>query len=303
MQLFRDIIANKYQELYGISGMIGGGLFVIVLFVNAWDIATLLSTEYMLFFILVAGILLKTLSGIGIMLSYASFCTGVFKTFSGGMKGNPNRAKKVKIALLFPVFIIGGYGSYKILGGFLTITESPLDIVITIYGVFSLMMSVYIIPAIRGEYQPKYAESRTNRLMKRFGEVRFSLWKGYQTGIRKDYGKAYAKEFERYSERLDRTREQLSGVLLLPMGIALFAIPPIAFPLIVLWLRSFTLDRRPLTTFERAILVLSAAVVALFGAFVLLTLGVPSLRVLFDVVYGLGILASIGTLAYIVSSS
>ncbi|MFW9931821.1 MAG: hypothetical protein ACFFDR_04125, partial [Candidatus Thorarchaeota archaeon] len=204
------------------------------------------------------------------------------------------------IVLLLPILGIAAYGIYKIAGGYFSTPEPLLDTLISIYGVWSLMLSIYVLPVIQGRYQPEYKESTTDKIRKRFGDTKYSLWKGYQTRIHKEYGKVYAKEFERYGERLDKIRGQLSGVLLLPLGIALIVIPPIVLPLIVLWLRSFTLDKKPLMVLERAFLAMLAIGMMLLSTFILLSLDVSTVQLLFDTVYGLSIFTSIGILAYVV---
>ncbi len=301
--MVRELIVNKYRQLYGISFLIGALLLVGLLFINGWDISALISADYMLLLFTVSGITMKVLSGIGIMLTFASFCTIVFKLFSDGMKGDPSLARRVKLGLLIPLVAVAGYGIYKIVGIYFATEETLLDTLITIYGVWSLMLSVYVIPAVRGSYQPDYKESTTDKIKKRFGDAKYSLWSGYQTKIRKDYGKAYAKEFERYGERLDKLRSQLSGILLLPLGVALVIFPPLAMLLVVVWMRSFTLDKKPLTTLERGILGFVVMGMLLLSTLVILTLDIATAKILFDAVYGIGILTSIGVLGYIVVSS
>jgi hypothetical protein len=298
-----EIITKKYRELYVFALIVGLLLLMVLLYINAWDLSTLLSTGYMVFLFSVSGVTMKVLSGIGLMLTYASFCRIVFGIFSDGMKGNPSFARRIKLALLIPVIIIVVYGISKIVGASFSSEDSILDLLITLYGIWSLMLSVYVFPVIQGRYQPEYKESRTDKLRKRFGNAKFSLWSGYQTRLHKDYGKVYAKEFERYGERLDYLRAQLSGVMLLPLGIALIVLPPIVLPLIVLWLRSFTLHKKPLTLLERIFLATIAIGMMLLSTFIILILDVAATQILLDTVYGLGILTSIIVLGYIVISS
>jgi hypothetical protein len=219
------------------------------------------------------------------------------------MMGNASFARRIKLLLLVPILGVATYGIYKIVGIFFASTETFLDILITIFGIWSLILSIYIIPVIKGKYQPEYKDSSTDKIWRRFSDAKYSLWRGYQKKVRKDFGKAYAGEFERYGERLDKIRVQLSGVLLLPLGCALIVIPPLVLPLIALWLRSFTLDKKPLILFERVLLVVIMVGLMLLSTFLIVTLDVSSSRILFDFVYGLGILTSIIVLAYIVVSS
>jgi len=289
--------------MYGTAFVLGSILLIVLLFINAWDLSALLSKNYMLFLFSVSGVTMKVLSGIGIMLTYASICTMAFGIFSDGMKGNAVFARRVKLLLLVPIVAIAGYGIYKIIGAFLPGPETLLDVLITLYGVWSLMISVYLLPVLRGNYQPQFKESTTDKLRKHLGDTKYSLWSGYQTRVHKDYGKAYAKEYERYGEKLDKIRAQLSGVLLLPLGLALIVVPPLVMLLVVVWIRSLTLHKRPLTLFERGLLVIIVMGVLLLSSFIILTFDLSTTQQLVNVVYGFGILASIIVLAHIVTTS
>jgi hypothetical protein len=298
-----EIIVKKSRELYAFALVIGLFLLLGLFYVNAWDLSALISTDYMVFLFSMSSVTMKVLSGIGIMLTYASFCRFVLSIFSDGMKGNPSFARRIKLALLIPVVVIGVYGISKIVLVSSSGEESILDLLITIYGIWSLMISTYVLPAIQGKYQPEYKTSRKSKFHKRLGDAKFSLWSGYQTRVHKEYGKVYAKELERYGERMDYLRTQLSGIMLLPLGIALIVLPPIVLPLIVLWLRSFTLHKKPLTFIERIFLATIAIGIMLLSTFIFLVIDVAVSQILLDALYGLGILASIIVLGYIVVSS
>ncbi len=298
-----EIITKKSRELYAFAMIIGLFLLIGLFYINAWDLSTLISTDYMIFLFSMSGVTMKVLSGIGIMLTYASLCSFVLRIFSDGMKGNVSFARRIKLALLIPVVIIVVYGIYKIAGVYFSGGETILDLLISIYGIWSLMISIYVLPAIKGIYQPEYTKSRKDKIQKRIGDAKFSLWSGYQTRVHKDYGKVYAKEFERYREKLDNLQAQLSGVMLFPLGIALIVLPPIVLPLIVLWLRSFTLHKKPLTSFERIFLVTMAIGIMLLSTYTIMIFDVAVTQILLDTVYGLGILTSIIVLGYIVVSS
>ncbi|NHJ14757.1 MAG: hypothetical protein EAX95_13840 [Candidatus Thorarchaeota archaeon] len=298
-----ELIVKKYRELYTFAIVIGLFLLIGLFYINSWDLFSLISTDYMVFLFSMSSVTMKLLSGIGIMLTYASLCRFAFRVLSDGMKGNPTFARRTKLALLVPVAVIAVYGASKIVGVAFSGGDTILDLLITIYGIWSFMLSIYVVPVIQGRYQPEYKRSRKDEIKKRFGDAKFSLWSGYQTRLRKDYGKVYAKEFERYGERMDYLRAQLSGVMLFPLGIALIVLPPIVLPLIVLWLRTFTLHKKPLTLFERIFLATMAIGIMILSTLIIVILDVAVTQILLDTVYGLGILTSIIALGYIVISS
>jgi hypothetical protein len=252
----------------------------------------------------VSGTTMKFLSGIGIMLTYASFCTIVFKISSDSVKGREGRAKTIKMVLLLPLFAIGIYGGYRLLTALLfSETLGFLEILVSLFGVWSLVFSIYILPAIRGQYRPDYEESTTDKIRKRVDGVGYSLWRGYQTKIAKDYGKAYAKEFERYAAQMDKIRAQLSGVLLLPLCLTLTVFPPLALVLVLVWIRSFTLHDKPLLIYERILLTVAVLFVLLLSSFVFLAVDLSMSLVFLDTAYGIGIIVSILILIAIVARS
>ena len=65
-----EILTKRNHALYGITFLLGTFLMIGLLFINGWNISTLLSADYMLFLFSISGITMKILSGIGIMLTY-----------------------------------------------------------------------------------------------------------------------------------------------------------------------------------------------------------------------------------------
>ena len=166
-----------------------------------------------------------------------------------------------------------------------------------------MMISVYILPAARGLFQPDYKQSTTDKIRGKVDDFSFSLWRGYQKKIRGDYGKVHAKEFERYGERMDRVRAQLSGFLLLPLGLILSVFPPITALLVVLWIRSFDLKGNPLTLAERVLLVIAVLFALLLSTWVFLVFNLSTALFFFDMFYGVGVIVSILILIFIVMFS
>ncbi len=292
---------NRFRESYILAFSLGFIPFILLLSASNWDFGVLLNSSLMVFLFTVSGTTMKFLSGIGIMLTYATFCAFVFKNTSGAMKKSVGRAKVVKWLLVLPLIAIGGYGGYKILGAFLySQTLGFIEILVALYGFWSLMISIYILPAARGIFQPEYESSTGDRVREKAGGIGFSLWRGYQTKVHKDYGKVYSREFERYGERMNKIRAQLSGLVLLPLGLILSVFPPIAAVLVVLWIRSFNLKGNPLALYERVLLVITVIGVILLSTWVFLVLNLATALLFFDVFYGLGIIVSILILILIV---
>ncbi len=299
-----NTIAEKRKEAYLVGFLVGLPILVYFLYVNNWNVIDLFASQTLWGLVAIDMIVMKFLSGIGIMLTYASVCGIILKLSSEGIKGSKNKALILKVILLLPIIAIAAYGAIKILGVY-TVPESLdlLETIIAIYGIWSLMLFVYIIPAVMSVFQPEYKESRTDSIKRRIGGVKFSLWKGYQTRVRKDHGKVYAKEVEQYQDRLSSIRSQLSGILLFPICIILVIVPPLAGLLVVLWLRLFSLHKVPLSKLERLLLVLVVLLVLVASTYAFLFLDTVSILTSLNLSYGIGILVSIILLAIVVISS
>lgn len=295
---------SKYGVGYIFGFVIGFVPFIVLLFQNNWDFNILLNSGPMVGLFTISGTTMKFLSGIGIMLTYASFCTVMFKLSSDAMKRSKDRARTIKVILLLPLVGIGVYGGYRLVSAFFfSQFLGFIEILVSLFGIWSLVLSIYVLPAVRGQYRPDYKVSTTDKILRRVDNFGYSLWRGYQTKVVGDYGKAYAKEFERYATRMDKIRAQLSGVLLLPLCLTLSAFPPLAAVLLLLWIRSFSLDTKPLLTYERGLLVIAVLFVLILSTFVFLTINLSMSLIFLDSAYAIGILVSILLLAAIVIRS
>ncbi len=87
---FSRRLADGYTG-YVIAFFVGVGLLLIMLFINDFNIQTLYMGEAALFLLSVSGIVMKFLSGLGVMLTYASVCSIVFRSFAEQVKGNIRR--------------------------------------------------------------------------------------------------------------------------------------------------------------------------------------------------------------------
>ena len=165
-----------------------------------------------------------------------------------------------------------------------------------IFGVWSLILLVYVIPTMKGEYSPEIEQvepSSVSKAQKKLGNWRFSVWKGYKSTLRKDYGSVYEKEFERYGLRLFLIRAILSGLVLLPMSLILINITPLAILGVVIWLRMFSLHHKNFTNLERVLLVIITISVALLTTIAFYQSELIAYNMYFDVSYGIGLLGGI----------
>ncbi len=295
---------SRFRTYYILSFIIGTIAFLVLLYVNAWDLTQILNSTTLITLLTISGSVMKFMGGIGIALTYASIGGFVFRQVSDTIRGNKTKAQRMKMALTIPLVVIIIYAGWKLYDAFFaTGTLSLLEILITLYGVWSLLLTVYLIPVVKSEYNPEYEESRIDAIKKRFGALKFSLWKGYQTHIYKEHGKVYAAEFQKYADRINGIRMQLSGIMLLPTCFMLLIFPPLAFPVFILSLRVFTIDDEPLVKAERGLLVLAVLILLGLSTAVFLLIDTTALLFYFDLAYGIGLIMSAGLVTWIMTTS
>jgi hypothetical protein len=296
-------IANNLYLSYFIAFVVGGVFFLLLMVFVNWDLSAYTSPSLLFLPILGSGIAMKILGGVGLAINFAVICQLVFRGFSSSMKGRKGRVRIIKVILLVLAVIICGYAVYNILGLFLpSQPQSLIDFLLNLYGALSLLLWVYILPAIRGGYGEE-DKGVLDRIREKIGGARYSLWKGYKYRVRRDYGAVYAAEYERLQLSLEGLRDQLSGLLLFPLALVLLIFPPLLGLVLVLWLRLFSLEETPLTRGERLLLILISTGILLVSVFVTFSLDVPVMLSYFSLAYGLGILAGVFILAYLVIKS
>ena len=292
------------REHYALGSLVGSAALMVQLYLSSWRLDLLLGSPTLILLVGLSTSIMKFLSGIGIMLTYASFCSFVFRKTSGIMRSKSKTVTYVKLLLGLPVVAIAGYAVLKLYAALLLgETLTLLETLLSLYGVWSVVVTVYVFPALTGNLLHEDDAGIIAGVRSRLGRARYSLWKRYQFRIRKDFGKVYAKEFERYHDRIETIRGQLSGLLLLPMCVVLVVVPPLAALLFVLWFRILSLDKVPLSRAEVALLVVSSLCVLLVSSLFFLDAEILSIMSVLNLAYGLGILGSILLLAYVISKS
>ncbi len=295
--LLRDLgkrIADKQNSSYIIALVIGLILYTILLFASNWNPISLITGVSFLELSAVSGVIMRFLSGLGLSLTYATFCSLMFRYLSPLMKGSKTKAKIVVVIVLIPALGLILYSLYTIWGAiYLARALTDFEFLSMIFGVWSLMVMVYILPTIKGEYTPEIEKTGVSKAQQKAGDWKFSVWKGYKSYLRKDYGSVYEKEFERYGSRLFMIRAILSGLLLLPISLILVTITPLAILSIVLWIRMFSLDHKHFSGLERGLLILVTLSVALQTTIAFFQSELLAYSTFFDVSYGIGLLTGV----------
>jgi hypothetical protein len=294
MRNFSKRVANNLIVSYFTAILIGGFSFIVFMFYYQWDLVVFIDSNTMFIMTTISGMVIRFLSGLGITLTYAAFCQFIFIKSSGTVKGRKGRAKILKLIVLLPIGAIVVYAVYKFANAVLY--ANPLtapELLLAIGGVWSLMIMVYAIPASRSEYKPEFEENKTGKIKGKLGEFKDSVWKGYQSKIHREYGKVQAKEFEKYHKRIDKIRQRLSAILILPLSLILLVFPPLTGTGFILWIRTFSLDDKSLTRIENYLLILVVLGVIVVSSIVFLFVDVSSLITFFDSAYSIGMLCSV----------
>ncbi|MGD9381556.1 MAG: hypothetical protein PVI03_03855, partial [Candidatus Thorarchaeota archaeon] len=173
---------------YFIAFSVGVMLLLIMLFYGGFDLQALYMNGPAIWLLSVSGVIMKFLSGFGVMLTYAFICSLLFRVLAVQVKGNRKRFSVLKTMLMLPMLAILSYAIYTFVNA-IVFSQSLafLENLTAVYGVWSLMLFVYIMPLSLGIYNPKTADSTLESVGKRIDNLRFSLWKGYQSYVWRDY--------------------------------------------------------------------------------------------------------------------
>lgn len=297
-------ISENQIRSYALALVVGGIALLVLLHLSAWNIGTLVTMMITEEFLIVSGSVTRFLSGTGITLTYAVICILVFNALSGWTKGRRGRARILKAVMMLPVIGMVAYaGSVFVRSLIYSEPLGQIEMLTSLGGVWSLFIFVYLIPLITGRYDPSWRENQGTRIRKTLDRWGFKAWRGYQAYFRRDYGKVYSREFERYRVQLDSLRAILSGMILFPLAIILLPFPPLAIVTFVLWIRMFSLDKAGFGITERVFLIILALVVPILFTYMFLLVDLSALLFYFDVAYGLGILVSVSALGIIITKA
>jgi len=287
-------IADNQRNSFIVALIFGLVFYIVLLFFNGWNPVSLIVGVFSLELSLVSNIIMRFLSGLGISLTYATFCSLIFRYLAPSMKGSKTRVRIVIGLVLIPALGLIFYGIYTIWGAiYLVPIISNIELLSMIFGVWSLILLVYVVPIIKGEYSPEIEQSGALKAPGRLGNWRFSIWRSYKYSLRKDYGLVYEKEFERYGLRLFMIRAILSGLVLLPISLILVKVTPLAILSVVIWLRMFSLNHKNFSNLERVLLILITISVGLLTTIAFYQSELVAYRMYFDVSYGIGLLSGI----------
>ncbi|MHA1143337.1 MAG: hypothetical protein ACTSRW_01230 [Candidatus Helarchaeota archaeon] len=299
----RTVSEHLYLS-YGISAAVGTALFFIIMPIFGWNFNIFLILPAFLVLTLISGATMKFLSGLGISITFATVTIIFFRIFSKQMKKRKKLATRLKVVFMILGFLLIIYGIYNIITGLSFLPIDLLDRFISlIFGMFSLILFVFIIPLIQDEYRPFEKYSKMDKIKAKFGSYKYTLWKGYKSRIKKDYGIVNAAEYERLRAEIEDFRDKISGFLLLPLSFTLPLFLPLLGIAFILWFRIFSIKEKPYIMGERILLLCVMAGLLIIGTILFLFVTTPFLMPTFKISYAVGIFSSMIIFNYIIYKS
>ena len=207
----------------------------------------------------------KYLSGFGLILSISNGFLLLFDKFKNELS---KRGTSILIVLqiIIPI-LLAIYAIYRIFssfygGGGIRMAGVWADIyvwlddIVYIYGIISLLITLYILPILRNEFDDAVNQSRLSRVKRGTKSVGRGVKKKYYS-LRKKHAKAQLQDQMTGKDVLVSWRNKFAVYLLIPIGIGSLLIMPLAFILIVLWLKIIFFEKVEIKIHEKIALLIS----------------------------------------------
>ncbi len=202
---------------------------------------------------------MKLLSGFGLILTVANGILWILNRFTEKFS-----KKHIQILIIIQVIVPGifiGFAIYSIFSNLPPATPPTgiqywFDLLIFLYGIISLMLSLYIIPLIREEFQEAVDTGIIKRVKRGAKKVGRKMKKKYFSW-RGKYAKVQIQDQMTLGEVLDIWRTRFAVYLLIPIAIGSLIFTPIALICIVFWLKIIVFDKGEPKFYERIGLLIS----------------------------------------------
>lgn len=253
---------------------------------NIFYLVGLLVTTFLMLLILLIGDrsfnvtflvffwVVKFLSGFGLILSIVN---GFFFLLNKTKDRISEMGTKILIVLqiVIPLLLII-YAIYKIYASYtgpsLAISMTGIwndiyvwiDNIIYIYGILSLLLNLYILPLIRGEFDEAINLGRQQKMGKSLTQVGRNIKKKW-FNFRDEFAKAKFQDQKVIKELLANWRNKFAVILLIPLAIGTLLFMPIAFIFIVMWLKIIIFDRTTIKKYEKIALLISVIIVGMLA--------------------------------------
>ncbi len=138
------------------------------------------------------------------------------------------------------------------------------DNILYIYGILSLLLTLYIIPIIRDEIDKAVELGKLFWWKKKAKKVGRGIKKKYFR-LKKEYAKAQIQDQMTVKEILDLWRNKFAVNLLLIIAIGTFIFTPITFICVMFWLRLYVFFRSDTNNYERIALLTSMTILGIIA--------------------------------------
>ncbi|MFX1274720.1 MAG: hypothetical protein ACFFBP_04855 [Promethearchaeota archaeon] len=211
---------------------------------------------------------LKFLSGFGLILSISSAFLFLLDKFANKI-GKRGVQVIVIFQIIIPIILII-YGIYNAIssaispGGSQEFLSWLIQTILFIYGIASLLLTLYLIPIIRDEFQEAVDRGRFKRFAGKAKEAGRGVKKRYFS-FRKKYAKAQLQDQKSIKETMELYRRKLAVYFLIPIAIGSLIFTPISF-ICVLFLLGLVIDSfdEP-RNYERIAIIISIIFIAIIA--------------------------------------
>ena len=241
----------KKFDIFYIIGLVATTIFMILELIFGF---VDLNITFLIFFWT-----MKLLSGFGLILTVANGILWILNRFTEKFS-----KKDVQVLVIIQVIVPGifvGYAIYSIISSLPPAIPPTgirywFDLLLFLYGIISLMLSLYIIPLIREEFQEAVDTGIIKRVKRGTKKIGRKMKKGYFSW-RGKYAKVQIQDQMTLGEVLNIWRNQFAVYLLIPIAIGSLIFTPITFICIVFWLKIIVFDKGEPKFYERIALLIS----------------------------------------------
>jgi len=250
----------KNYDIFYLVGLAGTTIFMILELALGF---VSLNFTFLIFFWT-----MKLLSGFGLIMTVANGILWILNRFTEKIS-----KKEVQILVIIQVIVPGiltGYAIYTIFSNLppttpLTGFSYWIDLLLFLFGILSLIVSLYIFPLLREEFQDAVDQGVFKRIKKGGKGIGRRLKKRYFTW-RGNYAKVQIQDQMSVGEVLEIWRNRFAVYLLIPITIGSLIFTPVAFICIIFWLKVIVFDKSEPKKYERIALLISMILIALIAS-------------------------------------
>lgn len=185
------------------------------------------------------------LAGLGLFVAYGLVGVFLARKLKETLRGS-EKLHLWRLVVIGPAYVIAGIAVYNILK---TIIKGPSELLffawlpeivasfLKLLILLGLLAQIYLIPVYKGEMAPERApgfKQKISGAFRRKGRGMTVWWKKHVT---KDYGGIVERDLDDLSKYFAKIQTRLAIIMLIPIGIAMIAITPLAVLAIILALR------------------------------------------------------------------